>query len=44
MCTLDNAIFIKILKETTIFLTKIGGLSLKIFYYTLLGVPKYENH
>jgi hypothetical protein len=31
-------------KETIIFLTHIGDLSLRVLYYTPLGIPGYENH
>ena len=42
--TLNNSVFIKIIKETTIFFTHIGDILLKVFCYTLLGVPRYKNH
>jgi hypothetical protein len=44
MSTLNNSVFIKIIKETTIFFTNIGDILLRVFCYTLLGVPKYKNH
>jgi hypothetical protein len=44
MSVLENSTFIKIIKETAIFLTHISDISLRVFCYTLLGVPKYKNH
>ena len=44
MSALENLTFIKILKETIIFLTHIDNLSLKILCYTILGISRYKNH
>jgi hypothetical protein len=41
MSALENSIYIKILKETTIFLTH---LILKILCCTPFGVLRFENH
>ena len=41
---LENSTFIEILKETVTFLIYINYFSLKVFYYTPLSVPRYENH
>jgi hypothetical protein len=43
MSVLEDSTFIKILKETTTFLTHIGDLSLRVFCYTPFGVLRYEN-
>jgi hypothetical protein len=44
MSALENSTFIKIIKETTIFLTHVSDLLLRVFCYTLLGVSIYKNH
>jgi len=44
MSVLENSTFIKILRETTTFLTYIDDLSLGVFCYTPLDLPRYENH
>jgi hypothetical protein len=44
MSALENSVFIEILKETVIFFTYMGEFLLKIFYYTPLKAPLYENH
>jgi hypothetical protein len=43
MSALENSIFIEILKDMVTFLTHIGDLLLKVFFYNPLGVPRYEN-
>jgi hypothetical protein len=44
MSALENSIFIEILKENVIFLTHISDILLRVLCYTLLHIPRYENH
>jgi hypothetical protein len=44
MSAIEDEAFFKILKEMDIFLTNISGLSLRVFCYTPLDIPRYEDH